>query len=76
MERFDCAKVKEFFDKEIEAPQFARMMRRYNQAVVNFYLEMETKGQQGQFDLFIMKDGFYWLNELAELIDPQLDVDN
>ena len=52
------------------------MMRRYNQAVVNFYLEMETKGQQGQFDLFVMKDGFYWLNELAELIDPQLDVDN
>lgn len=76
METFDCAKVKEFFDKEIEASQFAKMMRRYNQAVVNFYLEMETRGQQGQFDLFVMKDGFYWLNELAELIDPQLDVDN
>lgn len=75
MKAFDCDKVKRFFETEIEPDQFAKMMRRYNHEVVMFHLEMETKGQHDRFDLYIMRDGLYWLNELAELLDPHLQDD-
>ncbi|MBW7848353.1 MAG: hypothetical protein H3C41_09770 [Bacteroidales bacterium] len=65
-------RVKLFFEKAIEPDQFAKMMRRYNCEVVRMHLAL----QQHSGELTnpkVVADTIYWLNELAEAIDPYFD---
>jgi hypothetical protein len=62
-----------FFTKQIEKETMALYIRRLLFAVSKQTLE--TNCDDG-FRKNYISDGYYWLNEFAELIDPYLEKNN
>jgi hypothetical protein len=62
-------KLMKFFDKEIDPKHLAQIIRRYNHEIS---LMMIRDNQNNVINKQWIDDGFYWLNELAEIIDPNL----
>ncbi|MFH6986741.1 hypothetical protein ACHRVW_03250 [Flavobacterium collinsii] len=64
-------RLKDFFKDFIEPKDMARMLRQ-----VNYVLSVSSmRGCEAiETELSSIDDNFYWLNKLAEVLDPYLDV--
>lgn len=60
-------KVARFFDKELSEAEFAGYMRRFMRACMLQYLH-SSEPQNYTHDV---REGYYWLTEFVDLIDPQ-----
>ncbi|MEN2398804.1 hypothetical protein GKZ90_0003415 [Flavobacterium sp. MC2016-06] len=58
-------KLIDFFNKTIDVKDMAKLIRK-----VNYVIALEAMKEQGMIDL---EFSFYWLNELAEILNPYLD---
>ncbi|AOC93532.1 hypothetical protein BB050_00376 [Flavobacterium anhuiense] len=59
-----------FFNDRIDAQSMAKALRQVNFALaLNVMSEQENIQQENK-----LRDSFYWLNELAETLNPYLDV--
>ncbi|MFH6942947.1 hypothetical protein [Flavobacterium sp. FlaQc-50] len=55
----------DFFNNTIDRKDMAKVLRQ-----VNYILALGVIKEEGATDL---EDNFYWLNELAEVLNPYLD---
>ena len=60
----------QFFDETIGTKEFAHIMRR----LLHSALRLHIKDNNKQYSEWI-DDGYFWLNEFLEKIDPQLEKD-
>lgn len=60
-----------FFNDRIDAEYMAKALRQINFTIA---LGVMTKNEILQDETPQLGDSFYWLNELAEILDPYLDV--
>lgn len=65
-------RLKDFFNDVIDAKDMAKMLRQ-----VNYALSLSSMRGCEILDseLCHVDDNFYWLNKLAEVLDPYLGVD-
>lgn len=65
------ARLRDFFTDFIEPKDMARILRQ-----VNYALSVSSmRGCEAiETELSSIDDNFYWLNKLAEALDPYLDV--
>lgn len=64
-------KIIKFFDEIIGHEDFAKNIRR-----INYILSMAAiRDNENLIDKNWLDNGYYWLNEFAEVLDPQLTVD-
>lgn len=63
-------KLMTFFNEEIDPKQFAQIIRRYNHQMSLIIIRDDER--KNVINKQWIDDGFYWLNELAEIIDPNL----
>lgn len=66
-------KLIEFFEKTIDPEAMARTMRRINYILTLVVIRNEENKNPMNPDW--LDDGFYYLNELAEILDPCLNID-
>ena len=65
-------RLRDFFKDFIEPKDMARMLRQVNYALsVSSMRGCETI----ESELPYIDDNFYWLNKLAEILDPYLDAE-
>jgi len=61
-----------FFNKSLDAKSMAKKIRKLNYILaLSVMRECETM----QTEKVDVEDGFYWLNELAEVLNPYLDTE-
>lgn len=65
--------IMEFFDRNVGLKDFAKIIRRYNNEVALTMMSDEERDYT--VDKKRINEGFYWLNELAEIIDPNLNME-
>ena len=66
-------RLAEFFNQATDPKSFAKTIRRVNYLLaMSLMRECETL----QNDLMTVQDGYYWLNELAEILNPYFEVEN
>ncbi len=62
----------DFFNKSLDAKSMAKKIRKLNYILaLSVMRECETM----QTEKVDVEDGFYWLNELAEVLNPYLDTE-
>jgi len=61
-----------FFNHTIEPEIMAKVIRQLNYLLA---LEVMRKNQTLQSEIDNIENSFYWLNELAEVLNPYLDVE-
>ncbi|WP_337966187.1 hypothetical protein [uncultured Flavobacterium sp.] len=61
-----------FFNNTIEPETMAKTIRQLNYLLA---LEVMRKNQTLQNEIDNIENSFYWLNELAEVLNPYLDVE-
>ena len=61
-----------FFNKSIDSKSMAKTIRQ-----INYLLALNTMRVEGFLkpETINLEDSFYWLNELAETLDPYLDAE-
>lgn len=65
-------RLNEFFNQATDPKSFAKAIRRVNYLLaMSLMRECETL----QIDMKSVEDGYFWLNELAEILNPYLEVD-
>lgn len=64
-------RLQTFFKETVDAKDFAKYMRRVNYILALSVIRMDE--QQNTINNEWADDGFYWLNELAEVLDPVLE---
>ncbi|OXG09429.1 hypothetical protein BC749_101892 [Flavobacterium araucananum] len=62
----------DFFNTIISAKDLAKTIRRLNYIVA---LGILRKDETLKLELEKISDGFYWLNEFAEILDPYFEVE-
>lgn len=62
----------DFFNTIISAKDLAKTIRRLNYIVA---LGVLRKDETLKLELEKISDGFYWLNEFAEILDPYFEVE-
>lgn len=61
-----------FFNESVEPKSMAKVIRQVNYLVaISIMREYEAL----QYKIIKLEDGFFWLNELAEALDPYLDAE-
>ena len=63
-------KLMKFFEDEVYPGQLAQIIRRYNHEISLMMIRDDES--KNVINKQWIDDGFYWLNELAEIIDPNL----
>ena len=65
-------RLKDFFTNTIDSDEMARAIRQ-----VNYILSLSAiRGcETVETEFNNLEDNFYWLNKLAEVLDPYLDVE-
>jgi hypothetical protein len=61
-----------FFNHTIEPETMAKAIRQLNYLLA---LEVMRKNETLQNEIDNIENSFYWLNELAEVLNPYLDVE-
>jgi hypothetical protein len=61
-----------FFNNAIEPEEMAKVIRQVNYALS---LCSMRRCETTESQIKIIEDNFYWLNKLAEALDPYLDVE-
>jgi hypothetical protein len=69
---YDPKKLTEFFNDTIDPETLAKMIRHLNHVIA---LTLMRKNETLECHTKELEDGFYWLNELAEILNPYLDID-
>ncbi|WP_264535957.1 hypothetical protein [Flavobacterium sp. N1736] len=66
------ARIIDFFNKSVDPESLAKTIRK-----LNYVLALSTlqECQTLQINKTSVEDGFYWLNQLAEILNPYLDVE-
>ncbi|MBO9583691.1 MAG: hypothetical protein J7574_05980 [Flavobacterium sp.] len=65
------ARLNNLFTDEIDCKEMAKIIREVNNALsLSVMRDCETV----KFGVKNIDDSFYWLNKLAEVLDPYLDV--
>ncbi|KUJ62115.1 hypothetical protein AR687_08810 [Flavobacteriaceae bacterium CRH] len=65
-------RLTDFFNKTVDPNTMAKTIRRFNHLVA---LSLMRENETFQLDMTNLENGFYWLNELAEILNPYLDVE-
>ena len=65
-------KLIEFFEKTIDPEAMAKSIRRINYILALTAIRYDEN--QNCIDKTWLDDGFYWLNELAETLDPCMSI--
>jgi hypothetical protein len=66
-------RLNEFFNQETDPVRFAKTIRKVNYLLaMSLMRDCETM----QIDPKSVEQGFFWLNELAEILNPYLETDN
>ncbi|MBP1225290.1 hypothetical protein [Flavobacterium sp. 1355] len=66
-------RLNEFFNQETDPVRFAKTIRKVNYLLaMSLMRDCETM----QIDPKAVEQGFFWLNELAEILNPYLETDN
>lgn len=61
-----------FITQDIDAKSLAKKLRRLNYVIATDVLSNSESGQNTEW----ANTGFYWINELAEILDPMLDIED
>ncbi len=65
-------RLKDFFSNSIDPKLMAKNIRKVNYILaLSIMRDCETM----EIEKLGLQDGFYWLNELAEILNPYLDVE-
>lgn len=65
-------RLNEFFNQATDPKSFAKAIRRVNYLLaMSLMRECETL----QIDMKSVEEGYFWLNELAEILNPYLDAE-
>jgi hypothetical protein len=64
-------RLTEFFNNSIDSKSMAKTIRQVNYTLALNVLKNETI----QPENINLEDSFYWLNKLAEILDPYLEVE-
>jgi len=64
-------RLKDFFNNSIDCKEMAKMIREVNNALS---LCVMRGCETIESEIKNIDDNFYWLNKLAETLDPYLDV--
>jgi hypothetical protein len=65
-------RLTDFFNNSVDAKFMAKTIRQVNyMLVLSLMRECETL----EIDKRSLENGFYWLNELAEILNPYLNVE-
>lgn len=65
-------RLNEFFNQATDPESFAKAIRRVNYLLaMSLMRECETL----QIDMKSVEEGYFWLNELAEILNPYLDAE-
>ncbi|MFC0777699.1 hypothetical protein [Flavobacterium sp. HJSW_4] len=64
-------RLTEFFNNSIDSKSMAKTIRQVNYTLALNVLKNETT----QPENINLEDSFYWLNKLAEILDPYLEVE-
>ena len=65
-------RLTEFFNNSIDSKSMAKTIRQ-----VNFLIALNAIREDGfmKIETVNIEDGFFWLNELAEILDPYLGIE-
>ena len=61
-----------FFNERIEPEEMAKTLRQVNFTLA---LGIMSEHEELQNEITKLRDSFYWLNELAEILNPYLDLE-
>lgn len=62
----------DFFNKSVDPKAMAKLIRQLNYVVA---LGVMREHETLQNNITNLENGFYWLNKLAEVLNPYLDVE-
>jgi len=62
----------DFFNKTVDPKDLAKTIRRLNYVIA---LGVMRKDKTLKLEVAKIEEGFYWLNEFAEILDPYLEVE-
>ncbi|MFH7014365.1 hypothetical protein ACHRV5_21130 [Flavobacterium sp. FlaQc-52] len=62
----------DFFNESIDLKSMAKTIRQVNYLLA---LNVMRENESLESDQINLDDSFYWLNKLAEVLDPYLDVE-
>lgn len=62
----------EFFNKSVDPKAMAKLIRQLNYVVA---LGVMREHETLQNNITNLENSFYWLNELAEVLNPYLDIE-
>lgn len=65
-------RVLNFFNDRIEPEEMAKTLRQVNFTLA---LGIMSEHEELQNEITKLRDSFYWLNELAEILNPYLDLE-
>ncbi|SHF93885.1 hypothetical protein [Flavobacterium defluvii] len=64
----------DFFNNVIDAKDFAKAIRQLNYAIALIVMRDDERGS-AYAQKENLEQGFYWLNELAEILDPYFEIE-
>lgn len=65
-------RLNEFFNQETDPKSFAKTIRKVNYLLaMSLMRDCETM----QIDPKSVEEGYFWLNELAEILNPYLEIE-
>jgi len=64
-------KLMTFFNEKLDPQEFAKIIRRYNYEMS--LMMIRNNESDNVINKQWVDDGFYWLNELVEIVDPNLN---
>ncbi|MBF7090567.1 hypothetical protein IUY40_03290 [Flavobacterium sp. ALJ2] len=69
---YNPEKLTEFFNKDISPETMAKLIRNLNYVIT---LTLIRRNETLEFHNKELDHGFYWLNELAEILNPYFNID-
>jgi hypothetical protein len=65
-------RIIDFFSKTVDPKSMAKTIRHLNYLLA---LSVMRENETLKLEMINLENGFYWLNELAEILNPYLDVE-
>ena len=65
-------RLTDFFNKTVDPISMAKTIRHLNYLVT---LSVMRENETFKLDMTNLENGFYWLNQLAEVLNPYLDIE-
>jgi len=65
-------RLADFFNRTVDPVSMAKTIRHFNYLVA---LSVMRGNETFNMDMTKLENGFYWLNQLAEILNPYLDAE-